>query len=107
MMTTLDIQLVQKRIDALRVPATSIASLTGITSTQLSDWLRGARPLPAERISRINRTLTDVEEIAASCRPLILDMRNPILLQMWLDLWRENNLRIKIDDLSEAEATKE
>ena len=96
---SLDAVLLEKKISALNVPRTTVATLAHVSSTQLSDWLRGVRPMPADKFLLIRSVLADVEMIIQKCEPLVLDLRNPSLLRLWIDLWREKNLRIHVDDL--------
>ena len=95
----LDTQLVQKKIEELKIPNTSVAALVGISGSQLSDYLRGAKPISAEKLTMIRGVLADVEAIVEKSQPLVLDLRNPILIRRWIDSYRENSLRIEVKDI--------
>lgn len=97
----LDAMLIQKQIDELKIPYTSVAILAGISNSQLSDWLHGTRPLSNERIQRIREALTAVEGVTQWCAPIVPDLRNPALVKMWITLWEEKSLPAKIDELPE------
>ena len=101
---SLDVMLLENKIRELKIPATSVAKLAGVTNSQLSDWLRGARPCPGDKFLRIREVLLDVESIIERCRPLVLDLRNPVLLGQWIELWRNDSLKIQVDSLGESNA---
>jgi hypothetical protein len=68
-------QFLPGRIDALGIPTSALASISGMPQPELSGFFLGSRRPNINELQRVVKCLEHLESLIERCRPLPLDFR--------------------------------
>jgi hypothetical protein len=70
----------RERIARLDCTADFLCSLTGIPATRLSQAFRGIKALPGPDAEKLNKTLSDLDELVKAFSPVPVKLENPMVI---------------------------
>src|SRR6266404_2842655 len=59
----MEVEIVRETIRQYAIPRSTIAKLSGLWLTDLSAWFNGKRDTPADRVTRVQETVSDIVNV--------------------------------------------
>jgi hypothetical protein len=91
-------QFLPSRIDALGIPTSALAAISGMPQPELSGFFLGSRRPNINKLQRVVKCLEHLESLIERCRPLPLDFRQSAAIKALLAKMSEGDLTIQIQD---------
>ena len=91
-------QFLPHRIDALGIPTSALAAISGMPQPELSGFFLGSRRPNINKLQRVVKCLEHLENLIDRCRPLPLDFRQSAAIKALLSKMSEGDLTIQIQD---------
>jgi hypothetical protein len=88
--------IVNSKLSALNIPASTLAALSGISGGVLSTYLNGVKTAPSDQAMRLYEVATELEELVKMCAPVPVDFRQVSVLRDCLTSIKETRLRILV-----------
>ncbi len=95
----LEIELVQRRIDALNTSLATTAALAGVGESKTRAILNGTRP-DNDALKRLNSALDALEQLVNAAKPLKLDLKNAAVARDLLDRFQTGKLTVAVESAS-------
>ena len=94
---TLDIvNVLNRELKDLGVPAATLAALAGISSGKMSSYLNGITPVPNEHDLKLRLNWTALKRLISSAAPLPIDYRRASQLRKSIDMMESGELQIVV-----------
>jgi hypothetical protein len=90
------VNVLNRELKDLGVPATTLATLAGISSGKMSSYLNGITPVPNEHDLKLRLTWASLKKLISSAAPLPIDYRRAAKLRESLDLLESGALQIVV-----------
>jgi hypothetical protein len=96
--------IVNSKLAALNIPASTLAALSNVSGGVLSTYLNGVKTAPSDQAMRIYEVATELEELVKMCAPVPVDFRQVNVLRDCLKSIKNGRLRIAVikNDLIES-----
>jgi|GEM_PF-5008412 len=108
MRASLDIiNVLKKELSDLHCPASTLATLAGVSGGRLSTYLNEVAPCPAPDELKLRETLALVKRLVEYSRPLPLDFRRCGEIRRSIDLMESGALKIVLVDGRVDQATEQ
>src|ERR1700730_6202117 len=90
------VTIVNQKLSALNIPASTLAALSDISGGVLSTYLNGVKTAPSDHALRIYRVATDLEQLVNTCAPVPVDFRQVSVLRDCLTSIKDGRLKILV-----------
>ena len=96
-----------EKMTRLAVPASTIATLSNISHSDLCRFINGVKKPSEDAVLKINETISNLERLIEGSRPLPLDFRRVAALKEILSEMDSGHFRVLIERGSDKAATPE